>query len=277
MQGITYGTYHHVIHVAAVCSFIWLFADLCWLWCVPWLSVATRIPNLFCQSWQLPLCRSTGCPARLWKAWLSSHYSSTPPCTAHGFPATIHPKKKPLAFQPPLSNDVTTLAVQPPPTTQWLSSHHSAKTPLCDNSGCPATTKKNNDFPATIQLKHHCVTILAVQPPLQANGFPATNCKTHYRCWPAFFILCLLLLLPSLGPRFLSRPDGKQIEIYWAAWMEASMQGCFWHHQRHETFPSICPAPSGCQVSTLWGVMCKQVMLLDSGKHAFALLHAVFG
>ena len=124
----------------------------------------------------------------------------------------------------------------------WLSSRHPpkahgfpatihpklCKTQLCENCGCPATAHPK---------------LMAFQPPLTQN----TNWSSS-----AVFILFLRLLLPSLDPKFLSIPDGKQIEIYWAPWMEASMQGCFWHSHlqwpRSKTwsFPLHLP-------SILWG------------------------
>ena len=143
-------------------------------YCVPgFLGLAATI-----MSNQLPLCRSSGCPA--------NH-----PPKAHGFPATIHPCCA-------KHNCVKIVAVQPPSTqSPWLSSHHSqgckncgswlsshhspmlCKTQLCKNCGCPATIHPNkaNGFPATIPkavqntivqklwLSSHHPKLMAFQPP----------------------------------------------------------------------------------------------------------------
>ena len=228
-----------------VCSFIWLFADLCWLWCVPWLSVATRIWKLFCQSWQLPLCRSTGCPARLWKVWLSSHYSSTHPCTAHGFPATTHPKL--VAFQPPFSNDV---AVQPPQKSQWLSSHHSAMLwqPLLSSHH-----QKANGFPATIQLKQHCVTILAAQPPPKSQWL-----SSHHS---AKTPLCDNSGCPAITTRQWLSSHKLQNTV--------QMLTCFFH-----SLPSTSSSIPGSQIpfKTRWKANWNLLSTLDGSNHAGVLL-----
>ena len=200
------------------CGLLWLFADPCWPWCVPWLSA------LFCQSWQLPLCSS---PPKLRKSfvWLSSHYSSTPP--AHSSWLSSHRPN-------------TIAAIQPPPNCWklWLSStnsHHSPKT-------CPATTKS--------QLSSH-------HPP-KAQKFP------HHGCWPAFFILQ-------------DQMESKLKFIEHLAWKHPCRPLAMATIKDMKLSHPCSQHPLSCQISTLWWVACKQVMLLDNGKHAFALLHAVFG
>ena len=130
------------------------------------------------------------------------------PPTAHGFPATAQTQlRENCGCQATTQVRENCGCPAPPTQSSWLSSHHSPKT-------CPATTKS--------QLSSH-------HSP-KAQKFP------HHGCWPAFFILQ-------------DQMESTLKFIEHLAWKHPCRGAfdtptCNGHHQRHETFPSICPAPS---------------------------------
>ena len=175
----------------------------------------------------LSSCNTCGCgllwlfadPCWLWCApWLSALFCQSWQLPLCSCPARLrksfvwlssHYSSTPPAHSSWLSSHRpnTIAAVQPPPNCWklWLSSTNSHHSPKT----CPATTKS--------QLSSH-------HPP-KAQKFP------HHGCWPAFFILQ-------------DQMESKLKFIEHLAWKHPCRPLAMGHHQRHETFPSMRPAPS---------------------------------